>query len=375
MRFAEVRVDHGLRYWQPQSQELKALTDELLSHDIIEPWRVSAYEIRQRRVITPIDPGDSPRYVARAGMSAIAKFLLQDFTPEQNLLTNHRAVRLQDQEKHWQIECEGKKMVNAKRCAIAIPAPQAVDLISTISTCLTAEDPGSENSDSDNLDSNNLDLERKNVLQTAIARLKAVTYFPRITVIAGYHNRYSNSMGQLDPNGWMVSDRVGTSTNWIGLDSSKRKPVGNVSTTTSSTHSTESSADPVIVIHSKASFAQQYLETSDLQPAAAVLLRANARKFAPWIAQPAWMQVHRWRYAQVNTPYAESTLAINDSLLCGGDWCVPSSDVNAAIPQNSMLQNIDYAYQSGIAMAMALGQLCTRCIVIGNALFPLPNPD
>ena len=86
----------------------------------------------------------------------------------------------------------------------------------------------------------------------------------------------------------------------------------------------------------------RYLDAGDLQPAASVLLRASARKFCPWIAQPDWFQIHRWRYAQVRQPHPADMLPVTPSLLCGGDWCRPAGET---------LTGIDAAYLSGLAMA------------------------
>lgn len=305
----DVRVDHGLRYWQPASDELKALTEELLATKVLKPWQASHYEIREAGVTTPVEES-TPRYVAEAGMSAIAKYLTKDFTPDENLLTNHSAVSLRYQGGGWQITCEGGQLVSAKRCAIAIPAPQAADLL--------------KNSDA------------AKDFSVAIDQLSAVTYSPCITVLAGYCSRYNQQMGELDPKGWAVTDFAGTSTDWTGLDSSKR-----------------ASADrPVIVIHSKVGFAQQYLDLGDLQPAASVLLRANARKFADWIAQPEWFQIHRWRYAYVENAYSGSVLNASETLACGGDWCVPSTQKSSQ--KSPPLQPIDHAYLSGLALGEAI---------------------
>ena len=300
----DLRVDHGLRYWQPQSDGLKALTEELVAAEVLKPWDASFYEIRQVGVTTP-EVESETRYVADAGMSAIAKYLTKAFTPGENLLTNHRAMRLRYQEDGWQIECEGGEIVRAKQCAIAIPAPQAAELL--------------QNTDA------------PEDLSEAISHLNAVAYIPCITVIAGYHSRYSNQMGELDSKGWAVTDFVGTSTDWIALDSSKRADA----------------SSPVIVIHSKVNFAQQYIDSGDLQPAASVLLRANARKFADWMAQPNWFQIHRWRYAYVETSYPASVLSASETLACGGDWCVSPSG-------QSDLQSIDQAYLSGMALSKAI---------------------
>lgn len=306
-----IRVDHGLRYWQPRSQGLQALTAELLSAGVIHPWPVSAYEILQREVLSPVELTE-PLYVTTLGMSAIAQHLSAGFTLEDNLLTEHRAVKLTDTGDHWKIECENGAVTFAKRCAIAIPAAQAADLLTTTLSNL---------SDTAHI-------------SAAIEQLNTVSYHPCLTVMAGYKPQYATDMGELDPRGWMVTDKVGTSTDWVCLDSSKRKD------------SNPTGSGPVIVIHSKPDFAEQYIESGDLQPAASVLLRASARKIRDWVAGPSWFQIHRWRYAQVKQDHPEAALSVMPSLVCGGDWCTPAA--------TETLENIDKAYLSGLAMAEAL---------------------
>ncbi len=296
--YVPVRADHGLRYWQ-QSAVLEPLTDELIAAGVLQTWDVSAYELRQHNVLELMER--QAVYVARTGMSAIAKHMASGLVPEESLLTNHRAVELSPDAGGWRIECEDRKVVMARRCAIAIPAPQAADLLEARSDDMTS-------------------------LSNALSQLRSVEYNPCLTVIAGYGSQ--TDMGNLDPDGWMVTDTVGSSTDWVGLDSSKR----------------DRAADTVIVIHSKPAFAERYLETGDLQPAASVLLRANARKFCDWIAQPDWFQIHQWRYAQVKKPYSGSALSVTRSLIAGGDWCSPS-------PGNP--KNINAAYLSGLAIAEA----------------------
>ena len=157
-------------------------------------------------------------------------------------------------------------------------------------------------------------------------------------------------MGELDPKGWMVTDKVGTSTDWVGLDSSKRSNTSRGKTQTAGKNG--EGEGPIIVIHSKPAFAQQYIDAGDLQPAASVLLRASARKFKDWIAQPTWFQTHRWRYARVNRAHPEPVVRIHPSLVCGGDWCV--SKPEGTSPKDRAATEIDQAYLSGIAMAKAI---------------------
>ncbi|NES98895.1 MAG: hypothetical protein F6K32_27765 [Desertifilum sp. SIO1I2] len=93
----------------------------------------------------------------------------------------------------------------------------------------------------------------------------------------------------------------------MGLDSSKRRQA----------------PQPVFVLHSSASFAQQHLEDEDLQPAGQYLLNCAAKQLrSPWLVTPEFMQVHRWRYAFPQQPLSEDYLFAKPlKLVCCGDWC------------------------------------------------------
>ncbi|MEM8506000.1 MAG: FAD-dependent oxidoreductase [Cyanobacteria bacterium P01_D01_bin.1] len=304
-----LRVDHGLRYWQP-SAALQPLTNELIAAGVLQPWEVSAYELRQQDTLVQVER--PAVYVAREGMSAIAKHMASGLVPDESLLASYRATGLIPEGNGWQIECEDRKVVMARRCAIAIPAPQAADLLRA-----------------------NLDAYEITSLSDTLKKLETVEYNPCLTVMAGYSSQ--KDMGKLDPKGWMVTDLIGSSTDWVGLDSSKRD-----------------SAETVIVIHSKPAFAERYLNTGDLQPAASVLLRASARKFCDWIAQPDWFQIHQWRYSQVKKAYTKECMVVTPSLVAGGDWCSSPSQSSIKSPDHSQLCHIEAAYLSGLAMAEAL---------------------
>ncbi|MGD1900315.1 MAG: NAD(P)/FAD-dependent oxidoreductase [Phormidesmis sp.] len=319
-----IRVDHGLRYWPSEASapELAPLTHELIEAGVLKPWAVSAYELQADDRLVQVE--QDPVYVASSGMSAIAKYLAQGFVPDETLLTEYRAIDIspygQPDDIGWRIECEGGKVVMARKCAIAIPAAQAADLLATCPAETFSE----------------MVLEKSSTPSASpIEQLRAVDYYPRLTVLAGYGQPDKNplDMGKLNPDGWMVTDTIGTSTEWIGLDSSKRAIAAD-----------GSKPETTLVIHSKTGFAEKYLDAGDLQPAASALLRANARKYGDWIAQPSWVQIHRWRYAFVRQPHPADTLIAAPTLVCGGDWCVSRP---VAYP-------ITAAYRSGQAMAQAL---------------------
>jgi hypothetical protein len=94
---------------------------------------------------------------------------------------------------------------------------------------------------------------------------------------------------------------------WVGLDSSKRP----------------NPKLPIFVLQSTAEFAKNYLEAEDLKPVGQRLLSSAAQLLIPWLDQPDWFQVHRWRYAFPSFSLEESCLSTATPLplVCCGDWC------------------------------------------------------
>ncbi|MBE9079517.1 FAD-dependent oxidoreductase [Romeria aff. gracilis LEGE 07310] len=295
-RVKGTRVDHGLRYWNPKTPALQPLTEELLAANVLAPWAVTAFEIPQPEQLVEVTA--APVCVAPEGMSAIAKHLAANL----EIQFQQRVTALERTDTGWRITYKGinpaAESVTAKAVVVAIPGPQAVPLLKSI-----------------------------DLPQRQVQLVEAVEYETRLTLMAGYPAERGREMGPLTPSapseGWMVTDNSGTSITWIGLDSSKR----------------HAAPYPTIVIQSKPGFADRYLDARDLQPAASVLLRAAGRKLLPWIAEPDWFQIHRWRYAYVTQAYPGDCVRTDVPLVCCGDWC----------RSPSAIASIDAAFSSGMA--------------------------
>lgn len=146
-RVNQMRVDHGLPYLEPQGERIRELIRVLRSRHILELWDTvgSSY-------------ATIPQYVAPAGMSAIAKFLASHL----EIKLDHRVQAITPTtDGTWQISCfDLPEIVTAHAVAIAIPAPQALMVLESLS---------------------------ENVLpRTFLDRLRSVQFDPCLTVLAGY---------------------------------------------------------------------------------------------------------------------------------------------------------------------------------------------
>lgn len=298
-------ADHGVRYLEPQGQKVQELIEVLSDRHLVRLWGNEAvYELGE---------GDNlslslfPRYIAPAGMSSVAKFLAQDL----EIWLNRRVQALTATENRtWHLALEAGGIasdfpleLSAKAVVVAIPAPQAVMLLTTTS----------------------------NLPTEFIDKLQSIEYNSCLTVMAGYPAEREPDLAQLAPAWKAVIFPKDGDLSWVGLDSSKRAEA----------------QQPVFVVQSSAAFAQKYLEATDLDAIGQQLLARAAESLIPWLNAPQWLQVHRWRYAFCRHPLAVSCLTATHPLpiVGAGDWCggeqiegALRSGIAAAIWMNSQLQ-------------------------------------
>lgn len=306
-RLHGTRADHGACYLSPKQDDFQDLLAQLVAAGIVQVWIDQVYELDAAgQLRAPAFNDRSPRYVAAAGMTAIAKFLATDL--DVRLSQRVHAIRLTERD-CWQLSLESAngasgstaEDVIAKALVVAVPAPQAVQLLQPLVDQLSGD---------------------------WIQRLKSVQFLPCLSVMAGYAPDRQQAWDNRYPHLKAVTFSDHAALGWMGLDSSKR---------------TESS-QPVFVIQSSAALAESYLEANDLQPAAYELLNQAARSFLPWLATPEWFQVHRWRYAFAQSPLPETYLTAETAapLVFTGDWCGG--------------RNVEQAFLSGLATAAYLLQ-------------------
>ncbi|MBW4561246.1 MAG: NAD(P)/FAD-dependent oxidoreductase [Mojavia pulchra JT2-VF2] len=303
-------ADHGACYLKPKGELLgrfvELLCDRPLgrcaprNRHLLEIWTDTVYELTADASISQ-PQSRSPRYVAPQGMSTVAKFLAQGL----DILLNQRVIAVTPTpENSWRLNLESSnEELTAKTLVFAIPAPQALALLAPLSDRV--------------LDAVFLD------------NLRSIEFYPSISVIAGY----APTCKPLPQ--WKALNFINNADlAWIGLDSSKRL----------------NPQQPHFVVQSSADFAQLHLESLDLQPAGQYMLQRAAQLLVlPWLENPEWMQVHRWRYAFPKTFWYEAVLSTTTPLplICCGDWCGGNliegamlSGIAAAVEINHHLQHL-----------------------------------
>ena len=283
-RLGATAIDHGCRYLEPFANSTLSPIPELLAAGVIQLWQPEAFSLSADGALRPLATG--PLYVAPQGMSAVAKAL----APGLNIQRHWRATSLTPLPQGWRIEGEDlggdapqPAALEARAVVVAIPAPQAIALIAAAA-------------------------QHHEALKTLLQRLQAVDFDPVMTVMAGYGPRLApRPRDQKDLGGWLVAGDAHPTLRWVGLDSSKRTDP----------------QEPVVVIHSSAAFATQAIDRPDLEPVGQGLLATATKILGAEFGDPAWMQVHRWRYGfaqtNLNSPVL-SSLALPNLVGCG-DWC------------------------------------------------------
>lgn len=301
------RADHGARYLEPQGDAVQALIDVLLDRQILKLWTDSVGEFRQGEISSI----PSSCYVAPAGMNAVGKYIAEGL----DIWYGRRVKaisRTDSQMWHLSLEVTDDNLeipqeLIAKAVVVAIPAPQALMFLDS----------------------------EIGFSPDFIDQLRSVEYDPCITVMAGYPAERKSDLSNLNPQWKSVSFPDDSDLAWVGLDSSKRLD----------------QQQPVFVVHSSASFADRYLEAADLDAVGEELLDRASQYLIPWLNQPEWLQVHRWRYAFCRNPLPVSCLPAEGTLplICAGDLCGDGqieaalrSGVAAAAWVNSQLQNLPF---------------------------------
>lgn len=278
-------ADHGTCYLSPQGEPFHHFLQDLVAAGIVQVWTDAIYTLdAQGQVHAPAENDRAPRYVAPAGMTAIAKFLAAGLKIRFNQRVTDLALQANQR---WQLTLDDsasassiESPLNAKAVILTAPAPQAALLLQP--------------------------LVGQEISEASFNSLKSIQFLPCISVMAGYApEREADWVNQYaDVKAIASSDHPDLA--WIGLDSSKRP----------------SSAYPLLVVQSTAAFALQVLEVKDLVPAGYTLLQ-QAASLAPWIASPEWVQVHRWRYAFASHSLQQPCWVAGTPapLVCSGDWC------------------------------------------------------
>lgn len=276
-RLQDTWVDHGNPYLSVQGNFTKQLIQTLCEQEICHLWLDSITQLSTSGELEPYS--NKPAYVSHTGLSAIA----QVFATDLEIWRSCRVINLTlTSTQTWNLRLETDSNytnpVEAKSVVLAIPAPQALMLIESSAI--------------------------KNLAPSFLADLASVQFNPCLAVMAGYDARH---LSDLSPQWQSLRIDSHPILSWVSVESSKKK----------------NSELPIFIFHSSSSFAQTYLDTSNLEIAGQQLLDSASQLLFSWLNTPLWFQVHRWRYSLPLHSLSVSCLVATDPLpiVCCGDWC------------------------------------------------------
>ncbi len=290
-------LDHGCPAWftpptfplRPDLTAWLQLTSDLRQEGIIQAWQNA-----------PTSPKllDFTVDAAPQGMTAIAKVLAKDLRIQRQELV--LSIQVGVETGLWQVTSQNPEQTPqawfCQTLILAMPAPQAYILCQP--------------------------LQREGLAPEFLKQLKAVTYDPCLTLMAGFH--LFEPLPPLPP--LELSHPSFRSWAW----DSRKRPPGHF---------------PTLVVHSSPEFAQEHFDQEPLADIAADLYKAflEFTELNCVLAAPAWQQIHRWRYAQVKTAYPRPYLVapMSPTLICCGDWG----------GTDNLAWGIGRAWQSGMATA------------------------
>lgn len=257
-RVADAVFDHGAQYFTVRSEAFGAWVDALKARGVVRLWSQGFHSLHHGALHEP-ERGHA-RYVCPDGMNTLGKVLAEGLRVHRET----RVVALRQLAQGWELRCDTGESYRARRCLVAIPAAQALEL----SAPVMAEP-----------------LQR---------RLASVQMAPCFALALGFAERLSLPFDGVTLDGGVLA--------WIAHDSAKRADAR---------HS-------VLMLHSSADFAKAHFDTDSAVVAKALLEAFTQTQLTA--AQPQWHNLQRWRYALAETPLAVPYLQ-QGSLFFAGDWC------------------------------------------------------
>lgn len=310
-------ADHGVRYFDAQGELSDYLIHVLVEQGVLHQWTDTIHTLDRTGQLHESAASHS-RYTAKSGITAVAKHLATGL----EIWCNQRVQALLPKaDRTWDISLDPNgvdpaPLLTAKAIVIAIPAPQALMLLEPLTHVGVFSD---------------------GLPQEIIVALQSVQFNPCITAIAVYSPNHLPDAINLP---WKaVTCPDDPDLDWIALETSKRLNVQHSSPDHLTPDHSITPTHPIVILQSTAKFAQNHLESTDLQSVGHYLIDRVSHSLGSWLSTPDMLQVHRWRYAFASHALPNNLLSASHPLplVCAGDWCGGCS--------------IESALRSGVASA------------------------
>ena len=265
-RIGRGNFDHGAQFFTVRGERFAGLVEGWLEAGVATEWTRGFADSEGR----PNEDGH-PRYRGTEGMASIPKYISRGL----DVRTEERAVRVHAGDEGWRVECESGLRVTGDALVLAIPVPQALDLVSSGSYTLPDD---------------------------ARLHLEAVTYDPCLALMV----LLDDSTGVPEPGGMQIK---GEPLDWIG--DNRRKGI---------------SEAPAVTVHAGPQWSRSHFEDDETEIVDAMISRASdhlGTDLSPAIVETF---LARWRYSWVTNPHPEPCLVASGSpplLFCGDAYGQP----------------------------------------------------
>jgi renalase len=265
-RIGRGNFDHGAQFFTVRGERFAGLVEGWLEAGVATEWTRGFADSEGR----PNEDGH-PRYRGTEGMASIPKYISRGL----DVRTEERAVRVHAGDEGWRVECESGLRVTGDALVLAIPVPQALDLVSSGSYTLPDD---------------------------ARLHLEAVTYDPCLALMV----LLDDSTGVPEPGGMQIK---GEPLDWIG--DNRRKGI---------------SEAPAVTVHAGPQWSRSHFEDDETEIVDAMISRASdhlGTDLSPAIVETS---LARWRYSWVTNPHPEPCLVASGSpplLFCGDAYGQP----------------------------------------------------
>lgn len=297
--------DHGAQYFTVRDARFRSMMQWALGNapEIARPWAANAVRVldAQGRTLEAALPSREPHWVSQPGMNALVGHMAAPLAAKKQILQG-KQVRLieRNAQGQYSLLCHNPDDAKAKPESIgnfdavllAIPSVQAQSLLQ----------------DSSLSKNEHLTQDSRRVLADFALKITPVTVSPCWTLMLAFPNALPSRPNQplrlLGPQ-WSAARSTHHRIAWLARESSKPGRGGIERWT----------------VQASAAWSTEHLE-DDAERAKAKLLKAFA-EITNIRAEPAYAQVHRWRYAKTDKALGKSYLWDKESGIgvCG-DWCL-----------------------------------------------------
>ena len=293
--------DHGTQYFTVRDARFeKALAT---ASGLVRPWSANTVRILDElgRVVAASLPAKESHWVATPGMNALVRQWAQPLADDEKLMLGNQVTRIETDKLHpqcWQLQTEGPGAQSSVHSGfdavvLAIPSPQAHSL-----------------------------LEASDKAPSLRTELAGVSVAPCWTLMVAFPQALQPTLSHLGPQ-WNAARSTHHRIAWLARESSKpgRGPIERWT------------------VQASPEWSFRHLE-DDAERVKGKLLKAFA-EVTGIRTEPQHAQVHRWLYAQTDTPLGKTHVWDENARigLCG-DWCLG--------------HRVEDGFVSGLEMALAI---------------------